>query len=427
MYSKQHSTKTNKQFNDVNVGNDKGSLRLQFSTRISEKFYSKRQAYKGLGRSDTPDNRNWAEGIARRIQEDIDYQNGANFDPTLVKYLDIKPVLATVTQLPNAKPLPMLGELWDEFVEWKRKTKQIEETTYLKNYLKSYNSMIKAWLNDPLNEETANNLINHLLSKTVNKATVKSLLGILSQMCQRAISKKILAEDYFSEIKTTYTIPNKSEQQKEQEDYKAYTIEERDLIIDAFRNHEKSSFKHDADLIEFLFLTGCRHGEAFALQWKSIKFDAGWIYFQHSYDGKTGITKGTKTDTTRMFKMKGMTRLINLLKRMYGNGKNNEELVFTTKTGKQHNSNALQNAWKSRVTDVRIDGKKYQYIGIVEQLARDGKLQYLKPYSTRHTFISIQANNGADLGILADSCGNSVDILMKHYLQPDKEKTLKDI
>ena len=153
---------------------------------------------------------------------------------------------------------------------------------------------------------------------------------------------------------------------------------------------KKNLFVIPPNLIEFLFLTGCRHGEAFALQWKCIKFDTGWIYFQHSYDGRTGITKNTKTNTTRMFKMKGMARLIDLLKRMYGDGKNNEELVFTTETRKQYSTYALQNTWNEHVTN-GINGKKYQYVGVVKELANEGKLQYLKPYSTRHTFISIQA------------------------------------
>ena len=65
-------------------------------------------------------------------------------------------MLATVTQLPTAKPLPTLWELWDEFVGWKRRTKQIEETTYLRNYIVTYKAMIKNWFDKPLNEETAN-------------------------------------------------------------------------------------------------------------------------------------------------------------------------------------------------------------------------------------------------------------------------------
>jgi hypothetical protein len=65
MYSKPPNTKGYSRLADVNVGVDKGSLRLQFSTRVSQEFYNKRQAYKGLGRSDTPENRQWADGIVK--------------------------------------------------------------------------------------------------------------------------------------------------------------------------------------------------------------------------------------------------------------------------------------------------------------------------------------------------------------------------
>ncbi len=126
-----------------------------------------------------------------------------------------------------------------------------------------------------------------------------------------------------------------------------------------------------------------------------------------------------------MFKMKGMTRLIDLLKGMYGNGKNDDDLVFKNYSGKQYDTDRIHKTWRG--DNKTIKSKTYYYPGIVTILANNDNLSYLKPYSTRHTFISIQANNGADLGILADSCGNSVDVLMKHYLQPDKEKTLKDI
>ncbi len=75
------------------------------------------------------------------------------------------------------------------------------------------------------------------------------------------------------------------------EDYRAYSIQERDLIVESFRNSDRDSIRHSADLIEFLFLTGCRHGEAFALKWKNIKLDNGCIIFKESFDSITGITK----------------------------------------------------------------------------------------------------------------------------------------
>lgn len=425
MYAKQRNSKASSKLADVRIGKDKGTLRLQFSTRISQQFYGKNQFYKGLSRSDTPENQQWADGIARRIQEDIDYQNGANFDPTLAKYLDIKPVLATVTQLPTAKPLPTLRELWEEFGEWKLSIGKIERTTHKKIYTVGYTNLVKPYLDKPLDNETANEIIKDFLARQKNRANLRKTLGILSEICQRAINQKLLTEDYFAEIKQHYKVSKKSKQMSEEEDCKAYTAEERDLIIDYIRNHNRKTINQIADLVEFLFLTGCRQGEGFALQWKHIKFDTGWIIFGTSYDSATKITKGTKTDGVRMFKMKGMNRLINLLKRLYGDGKNPDDLVFKTKNGKRINRGTLQSGWQYQTSTVR--GKKHTYPGAVTELVEQGKLQYLKPYSTRHTFISIQANNGADLKLLADSCGNSVDVIIEHYLDANRNTTLKDI
>jgi integrase len=123
--------------------------------------------------------------------------------------------------------------------------------------------------------------------------------------------------------------------------------------------------------------------------------------------------------------MQGMTRLINLLKRLYEEGKSNDELVFTTPDGKRMRRTYIQRGWQYNT--VVVNGRSYTYNGVVMELAEEGKLQYLKPYSTRHTFISIQANNGADLALLADSCGNSVDVIIQHYLDKNRNTTLKDI
>ncbi|GAA6621594.1 tyrosine-type recombinase/integrase [Scytonema sp. NUACC26] len=425
MYSKQRNTNTSSKLADVRVGVDKGSLRLQFSTRISKKFYQKPQKYVGLGRSDTPENRIYAETIARKIQADIDYPDGGMFDPTLTKYLDVKPALASVTMLPTAKPIPTLGKLWTDYADWKFKTEQIGETTYIKRYQKSYPRMMTDFLSQSFDRETADKLIETLVQKKKCKSEVKLLLNIFSAMCQWYIGKKILTEDYFSEIKKFYKVPKKSKQQSEEENFQAYTIEQRDLIIEAFRNCSRPNTKHLSDLIEFLFLTGCRHGEAFALRWKNIKFDKGCIVFDESYDTKTGITKDTKTGNTRIFRLKGMNRLTNLLIKMHGNGKDDNELVFKTLTGQQTNSRAIGTNW-CKSYSIK-NGKTYIYDGVVTELAKQGLIPYLKPYATRHTFISIQANNGCNLKLLADMCGNSVDIIMEHYLQLDDSVMMKDI
>ncbi|BAY30922.1 hypothetical protein NIES2107_27700 [Nostoc carneum NIES-2107] len=420
MYSNRKSSKDSIKLADIRVGSDKGNLRLQFSTRISQQFYRKRQAYKGLGRTDTPENLKWANQLAARIQADIDHPDGSCFDPTLAKYLTIKQ-LTTISQLQNLIQPPLLGELWHEFVDWKLQTKQIHKTTYKKNFV-VYTNLMNEFLEAELNLDTANNLIEQLSAKQSNQQQIKKLFSLLSNMCQRAISNQQLTQDYFLEIKKTYNISKKPQKIANFEDYRAYSLKERDLIIQAFRNYEQPSIKHGADLIEFLFLTGCRHSEVFALKWRNIKLNEGWIVFKEAFDSSTGMTKSNKN---RLFKMQGMSRLINLLIKLYGNGKRDNELVFKTISGKQYSSNTLTDIWAGNTVDAK--GKVYHYPGVVKKLAEDKQLEYLKPYSTRHTFISIQANNGADLKLLANSCGNSVEQIIKHYLQFDNLATLKDI
>ncbi len=72
--------------------------------------------------------------------------------------------------------------------------------------------------------------------------------------------------------------------------------------------------------------------------------------------------------------------------------------------------------------------KKYYSEGVVTRLVNSGQVaQYLKPSSTRHTFITLQAQNGVDLKLLADSCGNSVDVIYNHYLGVNRDAKLLNL
>lgn len=405
----------------VKVTSDKGYLRLQFPSSLSRQIYNKRQFFKGLGRRDTPQNREWADRIAARIQADIDHPDCEDlFDPSLTKYFETK-VPSHILYLEKDNNSVKLKDIWLEFIEYKRKTGQVSETTYRTRYNRTFTSWLKPYLNEPLSYELADRILFDLLNSGINKINLKKLISALKSACDRAISREIINRNFFISLGDNIKVIKKSKQLIEEEDYRAYSLEERDIIIARFRNSEKPSEAKIADLIEFLFLTGCRLGEAFALKWRNIKSD--WIVFDQSYSSETKITKSTKTDTVRIFRTKAYNRLNQLIDNLKLRDYSDNDYVFTTITGKQYDRFKLSALWLG----ISRNKEKY-YSGAITQLVREGKIsQYLKPSSTRHTFITIQAHSGTDLKLLADSVGNSVDVIYNHYLGVSKDATIADV
>jgi len=407
----------------IKVSVDKGYLRLQFPSSLSRKLYNKRQFFKGLGRKDTAQNRDWAERIAARIQADIDHPNCATlFDPTLGKYFDVK--INNIVLHPVISALPKLKDVWLEFVEYKRKSGLISETTYRTRYNRTFANWLKPYLDETLSYELAEKILFELLKSGINKANLKKLIAALKEACNRALNKGNINQNFFADLGGNIKVAKKSRQLSDEEDYRAFSVQERDIIIEAFKQSDKKAEKKIADLVEFLFLTGCRLGEAFALKWIDIKPD--WIVFDESYSSETGITKSTKTDTIRIFRLKGYTRINQLLTRLKDKPYKSSDYVFTTLNGKQYDRFKLSALWLG--LDKSKNGVKYYYPGVIARLVAEGKIsQYLKPSATRHSFITIQAHTGTDLKLLADSVGNSVDIIYNHYLGVNKDATIANI
>ncbi|WP_013324108.1 tyrosine-type recombinase/integrase [Gloeothece verrucosa] len=422
--------KNERKAQDIRIQKDKGSLRLQFSSRLSKQFYGKRQFYKSVGRSDSPENRQWLLGVCQRIQADLDHPEAQKlFDPSLEKYLGLKvnhEFAVATTAITN----PTLGELWDEFCQWRVATKQICETTYKTCYRRTYLHWLSPWLEVKVSLDMVNNLIADLMAADNYKPNLKKLFNALVKMGDRAVRLGKLDKNYFNETKEVIVKPpKKSLQLIDTEDYRSYTKEERDIIINAFRHSQKARERDIADLVEFLFLTGCRLGEVFALKWNDIKKD--WIIFDESFSTETKITKTTKTDTVRIFKIKGYDKLLDLIKRVRLERKTTPEgYVFVTQKGKNYNRLILNELWNGKNKErIKEDNQKAEkYLGVVNRLVREKKIsQYLKPSATRHTFITLQAQSGVDLKLLADSCGNSVDVIYNHYLGVNKDACLSNI
>lgn len=423
---------------DIRLGNDRGVLRLQFSTKVSQKYFGKRQAYKGLGRPDTSYNYQWATGICQRIQSDLDHPDNL-FDPTFEKYLG-----GTVVNFPNQKQVPKLGASFEAYAERLYKLGKIGESTYKANYLKEFLSMLKPWHDDPINRELAETIVAKFNESNKNKTNKIACFSVLIKVGDWLIEKEELTKNPFKGLEDSITTPRKSTVNEDgdnlgENDYRSFTQQERDTIIEAFYNDDKQGTKHIAPLIEFLFRTGCRTCEAFPLTWSDIKWDKRVIVFSKSYESNSkALSKGkTKNGTIRVFPFyEKLEALLLRLKEERYKGVD-EALIFPGLSSNKANVRIISQNWAGRHSLVK--GKSYYYPGVVTQLANQGKIgQYLKPYSTRHTFITLQVlgtlNDPNDktnfigkIKLIADIVGNSVETIQKHYLDKPKEAQVLNI
>ena len=398
----------------VTVGTDKGKLRISLPTglvtALRQQGYSvSRYTYVGL--DDSRQNRVKLGNVVEMMNQDLKNPHAA-FDPTLEKYLDLlKPRVGsgTKTFVLSGKPECTIQEAWDDWLVIKQP--QVQPSTFITRYKGRYETFIKQFRNLPINEETALEIVNFLRSQN-DRENPDRFLSQLRQAVGAKVEKGEVKFNPFSAYAKFTKAQKKSKQLEAEEDRKAFDRDDMETIIKAFYNHRGCS--DYAPLIEFMFLSGCRPGEARGLTWDKVDIPKS-IKIVQSLDMVTNELKETKTGELRLFSLEGNHRLINLLvnqKKYKSTG-----YVFTTK-GRPLNHYNVRNRWAHNTN---------QYPGIVRRLAQSGQIkQYLKLYATRHTYISLAANKIAEqypkeqllsgLKLLADSVGNSVEVILEHYL-----------
>ncbi|MEG4172986.1 MULTISPECIES: tyrosine-type recombinase/integrase [unclassified Microcoleus] len=458
---------------DVSVTADGNSLRLGFPKRhtplweqLKGKSLKGKPNYLYLTKygfsADNPEDWKRATQLAIAMESDLDHPEWEKlFDPTLAKYGlggGKYAKLADVLQLPGAKqpePEITVGEMWERYLEWKRP--QLEETTFKFHYASTYTNVLKGLVWDKSKRKFLSNdasiwdktlasnccFVSELQgsSRLLNSLTA-ALSEAFSYLQVQGLTKLIVnpfagvkvenkADKYKStinkdgEIKEWWDV-DENDTDLDERDRRAFTKEERDIIIKAFYESDKPATRKIAPLIEFLFLTGCRPGEAFALRWQDVFVgrDKNYIRFSKSYNGRLKNTQVTKTGEARLFKI--YPKLESLLVKIKPVDTKSTQLVFTNSADTSYTNGALYEKWVISATTQR--GIKYTYPGVVTQLATEGKISCnLSPYHTRHTFITLQAHSGVDLLLLATACGNSVEVIQRHYLGINKDVVLADI
>jgi len=443
----------------VKVTADKGTLRLQFSIRYNPIFGGKRK-YQPLGMKDTPENRQKAEAIAYRIENDLLHPDWQQlFDPTFAKYgLKSQYAALQLAAPPVVEPELTVGAMWEDYLVWKRP--KLEATTYLSRFERTYSNLVKGlvWskrtrtftdfgnglFDTHLSEVDADKWFNSSAGVAENKYKTLAALSEAFTRLQSQGKTKLTKNPFVLENKVAnktdkykstvdvdgierewWDVPD-NESDAEERDRRSFSKADRDTIIDAFYNHKNESSRQLAPLVEFRCLTGCRSGEAFALRWRDCfrGKEQNNIVFSRSYSGDGKITKDTKNSDIRIFKM--YPKLRDFLLRIKPDNAQPNDLVFTKLNGKTWNTSEVHQIWYGRT---QTKGEtEYHTPGVVTQLVTDGLIDgYLPFYNCRHTFISLQAHAGIDLFLLATACGNSVEVIQKHYLGVNPNVSFTDI
>lgn len=337
--------------------------------------------------------------LREKIENDIFF---GEFDETLVKYKAVKS--KSTQKLETIKDQLSLPELWEKFVEFK--SSQLEETTIRGTY-----SQIARYIDKlPTDDLSKASLVRDWLLSNLSHHMAWINLRYYRACCDWALKSGLINSNPFDGLSIS-----RPKKKSTDDDYPAFTLEQRDIITNAFENHPK--YSHYTSLIKFLFWTGCRHGEAFALTWGDISPDCLQIHINKSRNSYK-ILKGTKNGKRRTFPVSPQSKLHNLLLNIKPKHPKQQQTIFLALNQNKMDSYTLANIWKGYIT-VYKETKKF-YPGVVTELVNENKLPfYLKPYSTRHTFATWAITTGISPDKVALWIGDDVQTVLRFYCHPN--------
>lgn len=362
--------------------------------RFRVKGFSK-QFYLGTGLKDNKINRDIVHARIEIIQRDIAL---GRFDATLESYKFGSYKKSVITSR-----IVSLSEIWNKFVEFQN---QYLEKSTLETEYKTITKIISELSTQSLDAAA---IIRESLLKRYSYHTAHKTLAAFSRCCNWGINSGLIESNPFEKVQ----LPKPKKQSSEDEG-KAYTLEQRDLIIKTFESQAK--FSHYSSLIKFLFWTGCRPGEAFALTWGDISPNCTRISITKAYASRVRLLKGTKNNKRRVFSCQQESKLQSLLFELRPDSPDPKDLLFKSSSGQKMNLRISDRFWRG------YSAKGYQYNGVVAELAEQGIIPYLSIYSTRHTFATWAIASGASPEKVAYWLGDNVQTVLSYYCHPDVTK-----
>ncbi|MEM1170621.1 MAG: site-specific integrase [Cyanobacteria bacterium P01_H01_bin.35] len=377
----------------VGVSENKGRLRITIPKSVSGKAGD----YLYLGLSADKD-KNWkiAQAKASLLESDILYER---VDKTYDRYRVLKEVVA-------AKKKVTFLELFQEYAADRKKTvrpssfksKQSVALSFLRQH-----PAVGAIEIDVDVEEFETDKIIQSLKDWSSENTALAIFYQFHSCIEWAIKlKKIknLRINPLGGLKSEI----KLDKRKRSNDCKTLALKasERDKILNAIAISEEPFVQHYFNYYAFLFYTGCRPSEAIALIWDDIVDDYQFINFSRAVtDSNDGLRelKGLKTQDSRLFPINNQVKNI-LANQKICQPDNPGNRIFASQRGKFIDTKALRmRVWKPILSSLSID--------------------YKRPYTTRHTFITLSLESGMAVKDIAKLVGNTAPIIYKHYASTD--------
>ncbi|WP_019498384.1 tyrosine-type recombinase/integrase [Pseudanabaena sp. PCC 6802] len=360
----------------VTIENHNGRLRLRW-------LYQGKRYTLSAAVSDNPTGRALARQKAAQIELDI---SAGYFDPSLLKY---KPKLLGKNATELTAP-----QLFDRYVEAIARDKNLTNGSLrryqgIQAHVRQHLTLPAVTVSDRIAGDFAAYLKEH-----VSDRTAKEYLWMLRSCWDWARGKYHIADE------NPWIAPLARIKPQPKQKVRPFTTAEIKAILAAFEGDRY--YSHYYPFVQFLFGTGCRLGEAIALQWKHLGADyqTAWIG-QSIADGKR---KSTKTGKARTILLSSKVSEM-LRSRHEALQPKPDDLVFPSPKGGYIDSHNFRNrAWKH----------------ILEQC----HIEYRKPYSTRHTAISHALANGANYLQVAEATGHDPRVLHQSYASAIEQQSV---
>ena len=243
-----------------------------------------------------------------------------------------------------------------------------------------------------------------LAAHTYKRVSFK--LGILQKVFERAMRDQVLEYSPFTHFEPMKPAEDKGKEEAELSDLDVYTVEEADRIIGWEENQP-----HEANLLEFLFWSGIRHGEAAGLKWTDVLIDIGAIDILRTNTRFPWATQTPKTGKARRLFLP--RRAIEAITRQWAITRDSEYVFCSAQQQNPFPTAKVMtyNRWYRRLDSLG--------------------LRRLTPYVTRHCFASWMLRAGENVTDVSNALGHidttMVQRVYGHFIPKDRHKwTLDD-